>query len=292
MRQIFKKILMFQLEQIITKSLALTENEIMKADSKRRIRKTCEELQLIVNEKSRGLQIEKTLKNKINFLTRMLRKTAADQVSETFIDSLEPVNQMLSSARRGSKADLVKSSQQLEDQIEDFKSLAQTICETTHSAEGRSLLQLSLTQLIDLKTKLSSAINIFSEIPDSKAAQENVQMFKKCWVEQVKIFMDAVDDVVCINHFLAVVENNVLEDVKRCCGAMENREISRLARRSRAIYQRCGRLCDVVTADMERFEPGVFTHRVLESVRVLRQDIMVLFSKRVSEIIKVGSVLF
>ena len=71
-----------------------------------------------------------------------------------------------------------------------------------------------------------------------------------------------------------------------------NREISRLASRSRAIYQRCGRLCDVVTADMENFEPGVFTSRVLESVRVLRQDIMVLFSKRVSEIMKVGSFLF
>ena len=41
---------------------------------------------------------------------------------------------------------------------------------------------------------------------------------------------------------------------------------------------------------MERFEPGVFTHRVLESVRVLRLDIMVVFSKRVSEIIKVGAV--
>ena len=220
---------MFQLEQIIRKSLALTENEIIKADSKRRIRKTCDELQIILNEKPGGSHsdissLAKTLKNKVNFLMRMLSKTAADEVSETFIDSLEPVNQMLSSARRGSKEDLVKSSQQLEDQIEDFKSLAETICETTHNAEGRSLLQLSLTQLIDLKTKLSTAISIFSQIPDSKAAQENVQVFKKCWVEQVKIFMDAVDDVVCINHFLAVVENNVLEDVKRCCGAMENRQ--------------------------------------------------------------------
>ena len=219
---------MFQLEQIITKSLALTNNGIMKADYKRRITKTCDELQNILNENSGGSQsdissLEKTLKNKIDLLMRMLRKTAADEVSETFIDSLEPVNQMLSSAQRGSKEDLVKSSQQLEDQIEDFKSLAETICETTQNTEGRTLLQLSLNQLIDLKTKLSNAINIFSEIPDSKAAQENVQMFKKCWVEQVKIFMDAVDDVVCINYFLAVVENNVLEDVKRCCGAMENR---------------------------------------------------------------------
>ena len=38
---------------------------------------------------------------------------------------------------------------------------------------------------------------------------------------------------------------------------------------------------------MERFEPGVFTTRVLEAVRVLRLDIMVVFSKRVSEVIKV-----
>ena len=58
-------------------------------------------------------------------------------------------------------------------------------------------------------------------------------------------------------------------------------------RSSRAIYQRCGRLCDVVTADMERFEAGPFTERVLDSVRVLRREIMPVFSRRVSDMIRV-----
>ena len=72
-----------------------------------------------------------------------------------------------------------------------------------------------------------------------------------------------------------------------CCHAMEHDEdMSLLIRCSRAIYQRCGRLCDVVTADMERYEPGLYTDRVLEAVTVLRREVMVTFSKRVSEMIR------
>ena len=38
---------------------------------------------------------------------------------------------------------------------------------------------------------------------------------------------------------------------------------------------------------MERFEPGMFTDRVLGSVRVLRRELMPVFSRRVSEMIRV-----
>merc|ERR1719471_1484124 len=117
------------------------------------------------------------------------------------------------------------------------------------------MIQISLEQLLDLKSKLKNAIEVFSHIPDSKAAQENVQIFKKSWVDQVKIFMDAVDDIICVVYFLNVVENHVLDDVKLCCKAMESQDLPLLIRSSRAIYQRCGRLCDVVTADMDRYEP-------------------------------------
>ena len=275
--------------------MKLASSEIIQAESKKRITKTCEELKIIFEDKIGGLQSDvSSLKKSVNALTkkiemlmRILRKSAADQVSEVFIDSLEPINMMVSTARKGSKEDLLESSRQLDQQIQQFNSLAETICSTTENDESRKMIQLSLAQLNDLKTKLTNAINILHKIPDSKAAQENVQMFKRSWVDQVKIFMDSVDDAVCINYFLGVVENNVLSDVRRCCGAMEDRKISLLTSRSRAIYQRCGRLCDVVTADMERFEPGLFTERVLQSVRILRQDIMSVFSKRVSEMIKV-----
>lgn len=282
------------MEKITARSLILTQSELIKTESKTRITKTCNELKMIFNNKcleqdvSSCKETENSLANTIEKFIRILRKTAADQVSETFIDSLEPINQMLSNARKGSQKDLLKSSEQLDQQIQHFISLTETMCNITEHVEDRRLIKLSLSQLIDLKTKLINAINIFSKIPDSKAAQENVQMFKKSWVDQVKIFMDSIDDVVCIHYFLGSVENNVLSDVKKCCGALDDGQISVLIRRSRAIYQRCGRLCDVVTVDMERYEVGVFTQRVLQSVRVLRTDLMVVFSKRVSEIIKVS----
>ena len=43
---------------------------------------------------------------------------------------------------------------------------------------------------------------------------------------------------------------------------------------------------------MERFEPGMFTDRVLGSVRVLRREIMPVFSRRVSEMIRVSIELY
>ena len=48
----------------------------------------------------------------------------------------------------------------------------------------------------------------------------------------------------------------------------------------------------MVTVDMERFEPGMFTDRVLGSVRVLRREIMPVFSRRVSEMIRVSIELY
>ena len=122
---------------------------------------------------------------------------------------------MLSNARKGSQKDLLKSSEQLDQQIQHFISLTETMCNITEHVEDRRLIKLSLSQLIDLKTKLINAINIFSKIPDSKAAQENVQMFKKSWVDQVKIFMDSIDDVLL--HRL----DHVVSELVRACGSIQ-----------------------------------------------------------------------
>lgn len=62
---------------------------------------------------------------------------------------------------------------------------------------------------------------MLAQIPESKAALENVNVFKKAWVDQVKTFMDAVDDIISVQDFLSVVENHILEDVKVCCKAMQ-----------------------------------------------------------------------
>jgi len=148
------------------------------------------------------------------------------------------------------------------------------------------MVQISFKQLDDLKTKLINAIQVLADIPESKAALENVNVFKKAWVDQVKTFMDAVDDVISVQDFLSVVENHILEDVKTCCKAMQAKDSRTVGDNSRAIYQRSGRLCDVVAADMDRYEPGLYTEKVMEAVRVLRAEVMPVFTKAVCQTIK------
>ena len=221
---------------MISKSGAFAANEVTKDDIRSKILAVCEDLKCLLSDKIKNVQSEvstlkktvSALNRKIDFLIRLLRKSIADQVSETFIDSLEPVNEMLASAQRGNKNDLLKTCNLLDNQMKHFATLADMICDMTDNEEGKKMVQLSLKQLLLLKAKLQNAIEVFSHIPDSKAAQENVQIFKKSWVDQVKIFMDSVDDVISVVYFLGVAENHVLEDVKRCCRAMETREVTTL----------------------------------------------------------------
>ena len=171
---------------------------------------------------------------------------------------------------------------------------------------------------------MKAAIELLAAIPESKAARENVQVsrafwkifcnstnlfakskitlsetkhcksnivqvFKKVWVDQFRVFMDSVDDVVSVPAFLWAVEGRLLQDVKSACRALEaaNRPGVRLHSRygivctyieiywslfdCRAAYQRCGRLCDLLVADLDRFEPDSWTDRVLCWVWLLKQ---------------------
>lgn len=45
--------------------------------------------------------------------------------------------------------------------------------------------------------------------PQSKLAQENMDMFKEQWEKQVRVLTDAVDDITSIDDFLAVSGNGL-----------------------------------------------------------------------------------
>ena len=117
--------------------------------------------------------------------------------------------------------DTQASCQSFDKQVGKFSDMADLICSMTDDEEGKRMVRMSFKQLDDLKTKLENAVLVLAQIPDSKAALENVNVFKKAWVDQVKTFMDAVDDIISVRDFLSVVENHILEDVKICCKAMQ-----------------------------------------------------------------------
>ena len=81
---------------------------------------------------------------------------------------------------------------------------------------------------------------------------------------------DAVDDITTIDDFLAVSENHILEDVNACVTNMQNGDVDSMDRTAGAIRGRCGRICAVVMAEMDNYEPGYYTERVYDSVNLLQ----------------------
>jgi len=113
--------------------------------------------------------------------------------------------------------------------------------------------------------------------PRSKVAQENMEVFREAWENQVRILTEAVDDITTIDDFLAVSENHILEDVNKCVLALQEGDPDTLDRTAGAIRGRSARVCNVVDAEMDNYEPGIYTERVLEAVKVLRDQGMFRF---------------
>ena len=130
-----------------------------------------------------------------------------------------------------------------------------------------------------------NAARILASRPRSKVAQENMEVFRQAWESQVRILTDAVDDIVTVDDFLSVSENHILEDVNRCCLALQERDPETLDRIAGAIRGRSNRIGDVVAAEMDNYEPGLYTERVLEAIRLLRTEIVPSFSGRVEDAI-------
>ena len=66
-----------------------------------------------------------------------------------------------------------------------------------------------------------NAARILAARPKSKVAQENLDVFRDAWINQVRILTDAVDDITTIDDFLAVSENHILDDVNNCVAALQ-----------------------------------------------------------------------
>lgn len=67
-------------------------------------------------------------------------------------------------------------------------------------------------------------------------------------------------------------ENHILEDVNKCVLALQEGDADSLDRTAGAIRGRASRVANVVTAEMSNYEPGIYTERVLEAVKVLRDQ--------------------
>jgi catenin alpha len=146
----------------------------------------------------------------------------------------------------------------------------------------------------ELNVKLFSvqvinAARILAARNTSKVAQENMDVFRDAWINQVRILTDAVDDITTIDDFLAVSEHHILEDVNSCVQAFQSGDLDALDRTSGAIRGRSGRICGVVTAEMDNYEPGYYTERVMDAVGLMSGQVVPNFAEKVERAIQARS---
>jgi len=155
---------------------------------------------------------------------------------------------------------------------EKLVEVANLVCSMSSNEDGVKMVRYAAAQIESLCPQVINAASILTVRPNSKVAQENMTTYRQAWEVQVRILTEAVDDITTIDDFLAVSENHILEDVNKCVMALQVGDATDLRATAGAIQGRSARVCNVVEAEMDNYEPCIYTRRVLEAVKVLREQ--------------------
>ncbi|CAF3556131.1 unnamed protein product [Adineta steineri] len=216
-----------------------------------------------------------------SYLTPELRKAVVDHVSDTFVATNVPLHALIDAARRGNVQLVEETANIFLEHASKLVEVANVACSMSDQVEGIKLVRLAAMQIQHLSPQVVNAARILAARSTSKVALENMDVFRDTWEKHVRLLTEAVDEITTIEDFLAVSENHILEDINLCIQAMVERNPDRVDRTAGAIRGRSGRVIDVVTSEMEKYEPGEYTEGVMESIRVLRDQIMPCFVERI-----------
>ncbi|XP_065218563.1 catenin alpha isoform X3 [Planococcus citri] len=235
-----------------------------------------------VKETSEGL--ERAIDNmcrKTRDLRRQLRKAVVDHVSDSFLETSVPLLVLIEAARAGNEKDVEECAAVFKEHANKLVEVANLACSMSSNEDGVKMVRYAAAQIDNLCPQVINAARILAARPRSKVAQENMDVFRDAWENQVRVLTEAVDDITTIDDFLAVSENHILDDVNKCVHSLQEGYADTLDRTAGAIRGRAARVCNVVTAEMDNYEPGTYTDRVLEAIKVLRDQVMPNFAQRV-----------
>lgn len=219
--------------------------------------------------------------HKTRDLRRQLRKAVMDHVSDSFLETHVPLLVLMEAARGGHEREVREYAQVFREHALKLVEVAQLACSISCSEEGVKLVRMSAGQLEALCPQVVNAALALAAKPHSQLAQETMSLFRKQWERQVHVLTDAVDDITPVDDFLAVSENHILEDVNKCVIALQDRDVDGLDRTAGAIRGRAARVIHVVTSEMDNYESGVYTEKILEATQLLSDMVMPRFTEQV-----------
>lgn len=212
-------------------------------------------------------------------LRRHLRKAVVDHVSDSFLETSVPLLVLIEAARAGNQQDVEECAKVFEEHATKLTEVAKLACNMSNNDDGVKMVLHATSQIEHLCPQVVNAARVLANRPKSKVAQENMDAFQAAWQNQVRLLTDAVDDITTIDDFLAVSEGHILEDVNKCVLALQEGDADTLDRTAGAIRGRAARVANVVRAEMDNYEPCLYTERVLDAVHVLVDQVMPSFAR-------------
>uniref|UniRef100_A0A3B3T6V4 Catenin (cadherin-associated protein), alpha 1 n=1 Tax=Paramormyrops kingsleyae TaxID=1676925 RepID=A0A3B3T6V4_9TELE len=291
----FRPSLEERLESIISGAALMADSSCTRDDRRERIVAECnsvrQALQDLLSEymgnagrKDRSDALNTAIDRmtkKTRDLRRQLRKAVMDHVSDSFLETNVPLLVLIEAAKNGNEKEVKEYAQVFREHANKLIEVANLACSISNNEEGVKLVRMAASQLEALCPQVINAALALAAKPNSKVAQDNMDLFKDHWEKQVRVLTDAVDDITSIDDFLCVSENHILEDVNKCVIALQEKDVDGLDRTAGAIRGRAARVVHVVTSEMDNYEPGVYTEKVLEATKLLTDTVMPRFTEQV-----------
>nr|XP_045740622.1 catenin alpha-2 isoform X3 [Mirounga angustirostris] len=210
-----------------------------------------------------------------------LRKAVMDHISDSFLETNVPLLVLIEAAKSGNEKEVKEYAQVFREHANKLVEVANLACSISNNEEGVKLVRMAATQIDSLCPQVINAALTLAARPQSKVAQDNMDVFKDQWEKQVRVLTEAVDDITSVDDFLSVSENHILEDVNKCVIALQEGDVDTLDRTAGAIRGRAARVIHIINAEMENYEAGVYTEKVLEATKLLSETVMPRFAEQV-----------
>lgn len=276
-----------RLEHIISGAALLADSPCTRPDRRDRIVGQCQSvrqaLQNLLAELGRSAgrpdrtqalnEAVRYLLNDSDLLRHELRQAVVDHVSDNYLGVEGPLEMILNAAREGKEAQVEALAILFHEHVGKLTEVGQLACSMS-SEDSVKLVRKAAGQVDLLSAEVLNAARSLSLRPQSRVAQENLEVFVGAWRDAVDLLTLAVDEITNIEDFLAVSEGHIWEDVQRCLQAASEAKAGEVHKSAHSIRGRTDRVCDVVVAEMAAYEPGPYVDRVNEAVTVLRDRVI------------------
>ncbi|CAI5651670.1 unnamed protein product [Oreochromis niloticus] len=191
----FRPSLEERLESIISGAALMADSSCTRDDRRERIVAECnsvrQALQDLLSEymgnagrKDRSDALNTAIDRmtkKTRDLRRQLRKAVMDHVSDSFLETNVPLLVLIEAAKNGNEKEVKEYAQVFREHANKLIEVANLACSISNNEEGVKLVRMAASQLESLCPQVINAALALAAKPNSKVAQDNMDLFKEQW---------------------------------------------------------------------------------------------------------------